>query len=59
MELEKKAWVTPELIVLLRGRPEEAVLYACKGGYRAAAPSNTFGSCWGAGCAMCSELLLT
>jgi hypothetical protein len=28
---EKKPWVRPELIVLVRGRPEEAVLTACKG----------------------------
>jgi hypothetical protein len=26
----KKAWSKPELIVLVRGRPEEAVLAACK-----------------------------
>jgi hypothetical protein len=28
---EKKKWAKPELIVLVRGRPEEAVLTACKG----------------------------
>jgi hypothetical protein len=28
----KKAWKKPELIVLVRGRPEEAVLAACKTG---------------------------
>ena len=27
---EKKPWTKPELIVLLRGKPEEAVLLACK-----------------------------
>lgn len=27
----KKTWVTPELIVLVRSKPEEAVLAACKG----------------------------
>jgi hypothetical protein len=26
----KKEWVTPELIVLVRSNPEEAVLVACK-----------------------------
>lgn len=26
----KKAWAMPELIVLLRSKPEEAVLAACK-----------------------------
>jgi hypothetical protein len=28
----KKAWKTPELIVLVRNKPEEAVLTTCKGG---------------------------
>jgi hypothetical protein len=27
----KKEWTTPELIVLVRSNPEEAVLTACKG----------------------------
>jgi hypothetical protein len=29
---QKKEWKTPELIVLVRGKPEEAVLAACKKG---------------------------
>jgi len=29
--MEKKVWEKPELIVLVRGKPEEAVLNACKG----------------------------
>jgi hypothetical protein len=32
MSKEKKEWRTPELVVLVRGRPEEAVLQQCKGG---------------------------
>ena len=27
----KKKWVTPELQIIIRNRPEEAVLSACKG----------------------------
>ena len=30
MATEKKTWRRPELVVLVRGRPEEAVLAACK-----------------------------
>jgi len=30
MDKEKKKWETPKLICLYRGRPEEAVLGACK-----------------------------
>ena len=32
MIAEKKTWMTPELSVLVRSRPEEAVLAACKFG---------------------------
>ena len=28
--MEKKEWKTPELIILVRSKPEEAVLAACK-----------------------------
>ncbi len=28
----KKVWQKPELVVLVRGKPEESVLAACKGG---------------------------
>jgi len=31
MTESKKEWRKPELIVLVRGKPEEAVLSACKG----------------------------
>lgn len=30
MAENKKEWVTPELIVLVRSKPEEAVLTGCK-----------------------------
>lgn len=29
---KKKEWVTPELLVLVRSHPEEAVLATCKSG---------------------------
>jgi hypothetical protein len=29
--MKKKAWIKPKLIVLFKGRPEEAVLAGCKG----------------------------
>ena len=35
----KKKWVKPELTVLLRRKPGEAVLVACKGGYYHGGPS--------------------
>ena len=32
-QTQKKEWKTPELIVLVRSKPEEAVLAACKNCY--------------------------
>jgi len=29
--MEKKTWIEPELTVLMRSKPEEAVLINCKG----------------------------
>lgn len=40
----KKEWMTPELIVLVRGRPEERVLDACKDG-SASGPAYHFLPC--------------
>jgi hypothetical protein len=43
-----KAWVTPQLIVLVRNNPQEAVLDACKGSPALAAgvvPSDDFSGC--------------
>jgi hypothetical protein len=30
IHMEKKTWIEPELIVIVRSKPEEAVLTACK-----------------------------
>jgi hypothetical protein len=39
-----KNWITPELIVITRARPEESVLAACKGGAQDG-PRGGFGMC--------------
>jgi hypothetical protein len=42
----KKPWQTPELVILFRGRPEEAVLCNCKHANNpAVAPHNFRDSC--------------
>lgn len=38
-------WKTPELIVLVRSRPEEAVLTACKGDGKATSNAKLFNQC--------------
>jgi hypothetical protein len=44
--METKIWVTPELIVLVRSNPEEAVLTTCKWvGSVATSVETTFASC--------------
>ena len=40
-EKQKKKWEKPQLIVLTRSRPEEAVLLACKGGGQQSAVAKT------------------
>ena len=41
----KKTWSKPELIVLVRGKPEEAVLVACKGFVQTTGDSTSNNSC--------------
>lgn len=50
--MEKKSWETPQLIVLVRSKPEEAVLLTCKGG-SPGGPGNQFGNCEEFGEAIC------
>jgi len=38
----KKPWQTPELVILFRGRPEEAVLCNCKHANAAAVAPHSF-----------------
>jgi len=42
-EERKSGWVTPELIVLVRNKPEEAVLAACK--FSQTGPEADFSTC--------------
>ena len=52
----KKPWFKPELIVLVRGKPEEAVLESCKY-YNVSGvgnPDGGYGFCFsGSGCGAC------
>jgi hypothetical protein len=42
---ERKLWQKPQLIVLVRNKPEEAVLLACKNG-ASPGPNSGSGTCW-------------
>jgi hypothetical protein len=45
--MEKRKWTRPQLVVLTRGNPEEAVLSACKnGGHAVAGPNYDFERCY-------------
>ena len=51
----KKVWEKPKLVVLVRGKPEEVVLLACKTEPVAGVvPSGTWGGCYGS-LPVCSE----
>jgi hypothetical protein len=41
---EKRTWIRPEIIVLIRSNPEESVLSGCKGG-ATDGPHGGFGLC--------------
>ena len=49
MPKEKKLWAKPQLVVLVRSKPEEVVLVSCKGAYpnqtSAGGPGSEFFSC--------------
>jgi hypothetical protein len=44
--MEEKEWTEPELIVLVRSKPEEAVLGACKTDSETGGNANLFSGCW-------------
>jgi hypothetical protein len=59
-QTEKPTWSAPELIVLARSKPGEAVLAVCKLGPPSAGPNSVNNSChWellGGGCGECSSM---
>ena len=46
MTENKKEWSEPELIVLVRSKPEEAVLTVCKYWLASTGSDNVFSSCY-------------
>ena len=61
-EPTRRAWSKPELIVLVRSGPEEAVLLTCKGQVAVSGPTDYHGFCLktpgGAGyCDWCSNMV--
>jgi len=55
--MEKKEWSEPELIVLVRSQPEEAVLTNCKawgGPWSPADPNNVQEGCSTTSCVWCT-----
>jgi hypothetical protein len=43
--VEKKRWLKPILMILLRGKPQEMVLVPCKGGGEIAAAHDSHAAC--------------
>ena len=54
VEPTKKAWNVPELIVIVRSRPEEGILSACKGSSYFGADIREAGCDWGGSCELLS-----
>jgi hypothetical protein len=43
--MDKRAWDRPQLIELVRGRPEEAILTSCKDGGQGVSPHGYWNNC--------------
>jgi len=54
-EEAKKKWGKPKLIILTRGKPEERVLMACKGGAVSVDEGTVQKNCLFAGCINCVD----
>ena len=61
--MDKKVWKRPEMTVLVRSKPEEAVLIACKAGTFTTSidPNTSFSGCYFdvpvAGCQICTDIV--
>lgn len=55
MTKSRKVWVKPELIILVRSKPEEAVLTGCKTAETGNAQGVILNYCFGVLCAPCSD----
>ena len=55
--MEKKAWQTPNLVILGRGKAEERVLAQCKTGANPGGPADNDAGCYitGTFCGECSS----
>lgn len=43
--MHKKKWVSPEIQILTRSKPEESILEACKGDLNPIGSNQAFGNC--------------
>jgi hypothetical protein len=57
--MEKKEWYEPELIVLVRSKPEEAVLSVCKAYTSPSGPANNAAMCAQVACEDCAFIVDT
>lgn len=58
MKNESKKWQKPELIALVRSKPEEAVMTACKTYMNINGPQSSQGDCYSgnqSNCSACSD----
>ena len=55
-EPTRRAWSKPELIVLVRSGPEEAVLEGCKTFDHTGTTVEQYGGCYQSGCNRCGSL---
>lgn len=58
MRKKKKKWIIPQLLVLVKGKPDEMVLSACKSGSGSSGPAGSNAECYIVSCGTeCASLL--
>lgn len=59
MKEREKIWLTPELVILVRSKPEEVVLTVCKGGDNIVSSESTNDDCLFESNELCNEISLS
>ena len=59
MTKSEKIWLTPELVILVRSKPEETVLTVCKGDGEIYSSASVYDGCWFDGTEACNGISLS
>jgi hypothetical protein len=55
----EKVWLTPELVILVRSKPEEVILTVCKGDGNIFSSASANDGCWLNSTESCNEISMS